>query len=46
MVDLLREVQKRNDKDPAEIVPLFITVDPERDGVKEIAEYIKVINYN
>ena len=24
-----------------EILPLFISVDPERDGVKEVAEYIK-----
>ena len=32
---------KASKEEEVEILPLFITVDPERDGVKEVAEYIK-----
>lgn len=38
--DKLTAASKTN-KNVSEPVPLFITVDPERDGVKQIAEYVK-----
>jgi len=39
--NLTAESKKGSNKAVTEPVPLFITVDPERDGVKEVAEYIK-----
>ena len=39
-MDLVRDSNK-NKKDTADIVPLFISVDPKRDGVKEVREYVR-----
>jgi len=41
VVDKLDDAFSSVKDNKPEIVPLFITVDPERDGQKEIAEYIK-----
>ena len=41
VVDKLEAERKKMKGVDEEILPLFISVDPERDGVKEVAEYIK-----
>lgn len=40
-LEKMAEVVDKMEKENRSLQPLFITVDPKRDGVKEVAEYIK-----
>ncbi|KAJ1929651.1 Cu-binding protein [Tieghemiomyces parasiticus] len=41
MADVLTRLEKDDEVDADDIVPIFITCDPQRDGVAEIREYVR-----